>query len=236
MLYLVCILKTENTGEVENDGHRRCCLAICRSCPEVPAVERNQASPRRRNACALRNSFSRRLRPQENSTGEARRRLLRPRGRTGETYQINSICPFKVVSREDDDHYHATGWLDRALRHVCLGATQQKKSRDLLIEEIRREIERSIPLAPIQLTLDGNFLREYPPSHGGFVDHTKDDRKISDCVGVHMFCNGFMDRHRTTKTQDAIVCRSCSLRVCFPNNVKTYGELRQALSTQQIPA
>ena len=29
---------------------------------------------------------------------------------TGKAYSINSICPFKVVSQENNDHYFATGW------------------------------------------------------------------------------------------------------------------------------
>src|SRR3989344_1709972 len=34
---------------------------------------------------------------------------------TGETYPINSSCPYKVISRDGDGDYHATGWLDSAL-------------------------------------------------------------------------------------------------------------------------
>src|SRR3989338_6912037 len=45
---------------------------------------------------------------------------------TGNTYPINVLCPFKVVSQEDGDHYFATGWLDCALRRAVFGATNQK--------------------------------------------------------------------------------------------------------------
>lgn len=153
--------------------------------------------------------------------------------RTGGTYSINSTCPYKVISRGGYDHYHATGWLDCALRHARIGTNRQQ-----LIEVIQRELERSVPLEPVQLTSEGDLLQEYPPSGSYFVDHSRDDRELSSCVGVHMHCNGWMDRHRATNAHDAIVCRSCHLRVIFPKEIKTYGELRQALATKfvEVPA
>lgn len=162
-------------------------------------------------------------------------------GNTGETYPINSLCSFKVVNQEDDYHYFATGWLDCALRRVVFGATRQKESRDQLIEVIATEIKRSVPLQPVQLTPESDLLREYPPSTlafsglAYFVEHTRDDRKLDGCVGVHKYCNSWMDRRRATGTHDAIVCRGCHLRVLFPKEVKTYGELRRVLATQHTP-
>ena len=152
---------------------------------------------------------------------------------TGETYPINSHCPYKVISRDGDDHYHATGWLDRALYFAKRGTDRQER-----IKAIQHEIERSVPLKPIQLTAEGDLLREYPPSGDYFVDHTRDDRELSSCVGVHDFCNSWMDRTRATKTHDAIVCRDCHLRVLLPKEIKTYGELRQVLASKfvQVPA
>lgn len=149
--------------------------------------------------------------------------------RTGDTYPINELCPYKVVSQEDGDDYFATGWLDEALCRVVHARNREDSQQ--LIEAIRSGIERSIPLQPVQLTSEGDLLREYPPSvHGEyFVDHTRDTNKLNSCVGVHMYCGGWMDRNRATKTRDAIVCRSCHLRVLFPKEVKTYGELRRAL-------
>ncbi len=162
---------------------------------------------------------------------------------TGETYPINSLCPFKVADQEDDDHYLATGWLDCALRRVVYGATQQKEDRKQLIETIATEIEQSVPLTPIQLTPEGDLLQEYPPSTLAFgfkyfVKHTRDNKELGSCVGVHMYCNCWMDRRRVTSSHDAIVCRGCHLRVLFPKEVKTYGELRPVLASQrvQIPA
>jgi len=156
---------------------------------------------------------------------------------TGEHYLINRLCPFKVVSQENKDHYSATGWLDCALRRVVFGATRQNESRDQLIKAIAAEIKRSVPLGSIQLTPESDRLCEYPPVRSAFgldyfVDHTRDDHNLGSCVGVHERCNGWMDRHAATKTHDAIVCRKCHLRVLFPKQAKTYGELRQALAPQ----
>ncbi len=161
---------------------------------------------------------------------------------TGETYPINGLCPFKVVSQEDGDQYFATGWLDCALRRVVYGAARKKEGREQLIETIASEIERSVPLTPIHLTSEGDHLCEYPPNTLAFgleyfVDHTRDNHELNSCVGIHMHCNCWMDRHRATSTHDAIVCRGCHLRVLFPKKVMTYGELRQALASQvKVPA
>lgn len=155
-------------------------------------------------------------------------------GPTRETYPINSLCPFKVVSREEKDDYLATGWLDCALRLVVYGS-RENKSREALVKAVAAEIERSIPLTPVPLTPGGDLLCEYPPRALAFgfvyfVEHTRDTGELGYCVGVHAYCNGWMDRHRATATHDAISCRSCHLRVLFPKEVKTYGDLRKALS------
>lgn len=164
--------------------------------------------------------------------GKLRGDWLDQGGRTGETYPVNSLCPFKVVSG-GGDHYFATGWLDCALRRVVTGS-RRGESREQLIEAISLEIERSVPLQPIQLTPEGDLLREYPPSERAFgseyfVDHTRDDHELRLCVGVHVDCNGWMDRCRADAAHDAIVCRHCHLQVHFPREVKTYGELRHTL-------
>jgi len=152
---------------------------------------------------------------------------------TGETYPINGYCPYKVISRDGDDHYHATGWLDRAIYFARRGSDREER-----VKAIQHEIERSVPMKPIQLTAESDMLREYPPSGDYFVDHTRDGGALSTCVGVHDFCNCWMDRTRATKTHDAVVCRGCHLRVLFPKEIKTYGQLREHLESKfaQVPA
>ncbi len=164
--------------------------------------------------------------------------------RTGKTYHINKVCPYKVmgmVDQENGDHYFATGWLDCAVRRVLYGGTRQKENREQLIATLEAEIERSVPLVPIQLSPEGEMLREYPPAplFAGleyFVDHTRDSCSLNSCIGIHEYCDGWMDRTPATKTHDAILCRVCRLRVLFPKKVKTFRELRQALASRvQVP-
>ena len=59
-------------------------------------------------------------------------------------------------------------------------------------------IQDSRPLEPIQLTPEGDFLREYPPREkfGGyeyFIKHTRDDRNLDTCVGIHKYCHGWIE-------------------------------------------
>ncbi|MDP4038344.1 MAG: hypothetical protein Q8P54_00005, partial [bacterium] len=146
--------------------------------------------------------------------------------RTSKTYSINDLCPFKVLSEDGTDHYSATGWLDEMLKHAVRGP--ERGDLEKLIEVISEKIEQSVSLAPIQLTPEGDSLSEYPPStHAKYlVKHSRDEDSLGSCVGIHEFCKGWMDRCGATKTHDAIVCRGCSLRVLFPKETKTYGDLR----------
>jgi len=171
--------------------------------------------------------------PKEVALGELRGDHHDQDGPTGKTYPINELCPFKVISEKGEDHYPATRWLDKALSHVVSGASQKDKTRDQLIEEILLGIERSVPLEPIQLTSEGDLLMEYPRDSNGFGredSHVRDSHQLNSTVGLHKYCLGWVDRKRATKTHDALVCRTCYMRILFPIEVKTYGELRQALA------
>lgn len=156
--------------------------------------------------------------------------------KTGETFPVNELCSYKVVNKtreKYEDDYSATRWLDDALRRVVLGFRwTEQEDRETLIKVMIQGIERSVPLEPIQITAEGDVLLEYPPGTHGFGsdDHTRDDHKLDGTVGVHKYCNGWMDRKRATETRDVIMCRLCNLRVYFSREVKTYGELRKALA------
>ncbi len=150
-------------------------------------------------------------------------------GATGKTYPINATCPYKVIGQGGKDHFHATGWLDNMLVLSMRASTQHDA-----VKLICHEIERSVPLLPIQLTSDGDRLREYPPSREYLVDHTRDTHKLPSCVGVHAHCDGWMDRIHTTETLDVLVCRRCHLRVPFFTSIKTYGELRAYLASKIV--
>lgn len=149
--------------------------------------------------------------------------------RTGRTYPINGYCPYKVISRDGDDHHRATGWLDRAVSLARSGSDREER-----VKAVQHEIERSVPMNPIQLTVEGDMLREYPPSvdQGYFADHTRDGDTLSSCVGIHAFCGGWADRKRATEIYDAVLCRLCHLRILFPKEIKTYGQLRGYLESR----
>ncbi|OGI16355.1 MAG: hypothetical protein A2Z52_01790 [Candidatus Moranbacteria bacterium RBG_19FT_COMBO_42_6] len=68
-----------------------------------------------------------------------------------------------------------------------------------------------------------------------FVNHARDEHNLESTVGLHEYCNGWMDRQRSTKTHDIIVCRKCHLRIPFPKEIKTYGEFRQAMADKLLP-
>jgi hypothetical protein len=151
--------------------------------------------------------------------------------RTGDRFPVNKTCPLKVIGVAGKDNYAATGWLDELCSRMARHAAWTLKKRGDVIRLVAEEIERSIPLAPIQLTVDGDVLREYPPTRGMsyFVEHTRDTKALTGCVGIHDLCDSWVDRKRATKTHDALVCRGCYIRVLFPREVATYGELRRAL-------
>lgn len=155
---------------------------------------------------------------------------------SAETFLVNATCPYEVIDQDGKDNLRATGWLNCAVELVASpksGVWVRGKVVDpeKLAADIEREIERSIPLEPIQLNLDKDMLEEPPPSMGGyFVDHTRDSHEIHCIAGIHSYCGGLMDRRRATETKDALVCRSCYLRILFPKEIRPYGKLRETLT------
>jgi hypothetical protein len=156
---------------------------------------------------------------------------------TGEKSPVNYLCPYKAIDQNDSDNFFATGWLDCALRRVF--GCKKIESKDRLIKVIDAEIVRSVPLQPVQITVVGDFLREYPPkkrtfAFNYFVDHARDDSILQCCVGIHESlqkpCNGWMERFSDTDTEDSIICQKCHLMVLFPKEIRTYGGLRQEIA------
>ncbi len=161
---------------------------------------------------------------------------------TGEIYPINSLCPYKVVADDGSDDYLATGWLDCAC-HAVGDAHRKGVDRVDIIDVLRLQIENSVPLQPVQLTAEGDLLVECPkqaPHFSGFkyfVKHNRDEDKLDlGCpVGLHKYCDGYVERRRATRTHDSLVCRQCYMRVLFPKGVETYGQLRGALAIRLAP-
>lgn len=140
---------------------------------------------------------------------------------TGKKLPVNLYCPYKVVTQKGENHFPATHWLETILRL----ARKDDVSRGELVLLVQKEIERSIPLEPIKLTVAGDFLYEYPP--GGF-DHTRDSHRLGSCVGVHD-CGGWMDKIDVTPSYSVLYCRQCHLRVSIPSGIETYGDLRRSM-------
>jgi hypothetical protein len=145
--------------------------------------------------------------------------------RTGHTFLTNVLCPYKVIDQRGHDDHIATAWLDMMFSQVVSLKESPEFSHEKLVEMVYERIERHIPLEPIRLTLDGDYLCEYSSSDR----HLQDDSELDLCIGVHQNCNGFMDRHRATNIHDAISCRKCYLRIVIPREIKTYGDLRRAM-------
>jgi hypothetical protein len=144
-------------------------------------------------------------------------------------FLLNNYCPLKVVDDDGENDEVATSWLNHAWSYVA--AYRELSEIHELEYRMEKEIKRSVPMRPIWLSNKGDRLLECPPpGRGFFVDHTRDEKDLSEgCVGIHECCNGFVDRKRATHNNDVLVCRQCFLRVYIPRKVKTYGDLRVAL-------
>lgn len=145
--------------------------------------------------------------------------------------QVNHVCAFKVVHHDGTDDSFTTGWLDCAFRRVLFGDARQHEDRATLIRAMEYEIQRSRPLSPIALTLEGDALIEQRPvAHGCgleyFVDHTRDTDVLDGDVGIHRHCGGIISRHPTSRTHDVLICRQCFMRITIPYATHTYGDLR----------
>ena len=66
----------------------------------------------------------------------------------------------------------------------------------------------------------GEILLGYPGSEQG------DEGELWCCIGVHEICRGWVDIKPISTTHQALVCRSCGMRILVPASVKTFGDLR----------
>jgi hypothetical protein len=150
--------------------------------------------------------------------------------RTDHTFNINSLCPFKVVREDETDDYFATGWLDCLVRFTC---HPTQKNSPTLAADVTSKIEESNPLTPIQLSTIGDFLIEGPvrprdfDPYSYFVKHVRDEDTFR--AGIHQYCGGFITKRRTTSTHEVVICNGCHLRIPIPIGSVTYGDVRIAL-------
>lgn len=143
---------------------------------------------------------------------------------------INSKCPYRLLDLEGAEDIPATGWLDQL--HTLVSQRHAMIPVEEMVDVVVREMQRSIPLAPIRLTRDGVFMVEsLPPidiQQGRyFVEHKRDACKLgTPDVGLHKRCKGIFDRHAYSDVLDTLVCRKCGTRAKLPRNIETYGDLR----------
>lgn len=147
---------------------------------------------------------------------------------TGQTFSYNSQCPFRMTGDDSADEIEATKWLN----HVFVIAANKERSARTKAERVNvivAAVERSIPLEPIKLTSDGDFLVEhnYRP---GLKDHCTDENGLPSVIGYHKECGGRMKFLPTRPNCYVAVCESCFLRIEYPTTCQTYGDLRAALA------
>lgn len=162
-------------------------------------------------------------------------------GSTGKTVAVNDTCPYKVIGQDDTDDRRATGWLNSILRlagNYGSWVPGKVMCPEGLVTEVMREIDRSVPLKPIQLTLDDDSLKECPPpiTDSYFVDHTRDHFQLGSCVGIHNKCGGWVYRKLATEANDTLDCKGCIFRTTFTNDIGTYGGLRQFFAAKIVVA
>lgn len=161
-------------------------------------------------------------------------------GPTGERDPVNDFCPFKVVGQQGDD-YFATRWLDCAVKRVVFGTIVsnwpggKKEDREQIIQAIVTEVRESIPFQPIQLSPEGDQLRESRPSALPLFGHSIGKHRrdgdslgsVHSIIGQHLHCGGGITRRGATEVCDALVCSGCFTRWLFPKETETYGGLRK---------
>lgn len=142
----------------------------------------------------------------------------------GEIYYMNSTCPFKVVAEDGSDHRLATIWLESTLRNISTRYEEEGAALNALVALVAVIVEDSIPLEPILMTSEDDYLREYTLKNG---IHIRDVDDVDFCAGIHDNCGGWLKRRGKNRTHDQIICTGCFLRVPFPKEVRSYGELRK---------
>ncbi len=146
----------------------------------------------------------------------------------GGSYVINDVCRCiaEVDSAELGANCFPTGWLNDLLKQVLASDPEDR------VAVVVREMERSIPLWPIQLTSEGDYLVEVRRTkqagkYGYLVDHCRDTHRLGPVLGIHKTCGGQIERHITTEHRAALFCRMCLLRHTIPIGIATYGDLRK---------
>lgn len=169
-----------------------------------------------------------------------KRPLDRPRrGEHGEgdgkgNYRVNPNSLY--VAQDIFDSEVPTRWLDMAwgiasdILPDFPSLVDYKAAEQAMLEFL----EKAKVLAPIQLTTEGDFFalkHPVPSSPSNLPEPTNDlseFRKVSHYAsGWHPYCGGEFYWYRTSATHDVLCCHRCNLRANFPNEIVTYGQMRE---------
>lgn len=150
---------------------------------------------------------------------------------------LNPNCPFRANNLDGTGQEEATMLLEDIFSAVSAWKDRQEtKCTEDLVQEVASKIESFMPLPLIKLTLNGDYLSEEFPTNPR--DHTKDSDPVKNfpyATGRHRpYCQGVLKVQETTEQVSVILCYICGLRVEFPKQVNTYGELREYFESKLV--
>lgn len=150
---------------------------------------------------------------------------------------LNPNCPLRANNLDGTGHEEATMLLEDIFSAVSAWKDRQEtKCTEDLVQEVAFKIESFMPLPLIKLTLNGDYLSEEFPTNPR--DHTKDSDPVKYfpyATGRHRpYCQGVLKVQETTEQVSVILCYICGLRVEFPKQVNTYGELREYFESKLV--
>ena len=132
---------------------------------------------------------------------------------SGNEHFVPSHSVFIVIDQEGNECPSAVKWLSTMMYNIGRLDLSERQSREKIIEIVVEKIGWTIPFKPIQLTSEGDLLGENLPENLSpgrqFYRHTQDSSKLESPVGIHLYCNGSMERRGATVSCDAVVCRGC---------------------------
>ena len=151
------------------------------------------------------------------------------------TYAVNTVSPFLVCvdlsagTYRCEQECESIRWLDVMLKTVL----EHKQNIDTLIQLLVQKVISSQHMPPIIVNEYGEAFTEGKDIYGGsnLFSRLKDSDRIGQNLKKlnhgHHSDIGFL--RGGSKTHDVLFCKECGLRVPYPTEIKTFGELRSYL-------
>ena len=76
----------------------------------------------------------------------------------------------------------------------------------------------------ILINNEEGFIKPYPEKPS---KKDEKDTELFSCIGVHEFCEGWIDKTKVSKEYQALHCRRCNLRILTPLSVDTWLKLNE---------